>query len=363
MDVLERSRQRSEPAFLKPLSGKDFLPSLVTILHSIPRCRHLLLAKHDLLLNYGQNTHWWSGESIEVSRVMDLDHNYGRDSMDILDGIHEIQRLMAFLDKTNRAYGSAAALARLPAINESYSMDGGCQGFLNMCEKSSRLIQSNANQPSLFLSSTASANNVPSESVTMLKLGLNDIPAEAGSTLYDVLDRYLNIEAATGVWLERLAPVLVLRLPSKPAPYSVGNSSQIIVPSALYADRYHVANKGTMHNMYIELTDKRKIVEGFESKLARIENFKSSALDKPGSTAALLQTTMAYFEKQKQIHAEEATEASSAAQGLSSTQVFEKLQTIYEQLNERVKGEKVMSSYHISANISRSTERAKTSPS
>jgi len=269
---------------------------------------------------------------------MDLDRTYGRDSMDILDAVHEAQRLMAFLDKTNRAYGSAAALSRLPAINESYSMDGGCQGLLNMCEKSSRVIQSNASQPSLFLSSTASTNNAPSESVTMLKLALSDIPAEAGSTLYDVLDRYLNIEAATGVWLETLAPVLVLRLPSKPLPYSAGiNSTQVVVPSTLYADRYHVANREVMHNMYIELADKRKVVAGIESKLARIENFKSSALDRPGSAAALLNTTMRYFERKTQ--AGETTKASSSAQGLSSTQVLEKLRTIYEHLNERVNGE------------------------
>lgn len=363
VDVTERSRQRDEPAFLKPLSSRDFLPSLITILHSIPRCRLLLLAKKDLLLNYGQNPHWWSGESIEVSRIMDLDHSYGRESMDILDAVHETQRLMAFLDKTTRAYGSASVLARLPAMKELYSSDDSYQGFLKLCEKVSKVTQSNREQPSLFRSSTAATSSVPSDSVNMLKLGLDDIPAGANNTLYDVLDKFLDHGAAPGLWLETIAPVLVIQLPSKPLIYSGGNgSTHIDIPSTLYADRYHVENKEIILNMYAELAEGRKVVDGIEAKLAQIEMFKSSALDKPVSGAALLDTMKAYFEMRKQE--EEASGKSALDSGISTTQILEKLQAIYEHLDARVKGEQLSlaSTIFFVTDISRPAARTRPGP-
>jgi len=272
---------------------------------------------------------------------MDLDHSYGRESMDILDAVHETQRLMAFLDKTTRAYGSASVLARLPAMKELYSSDDSYSGFLKLCEKASKVTQINKEQPSLFRSSTAATSKAQSDSVNMLKLGLNDILTRANSTLYDVLDRFLDLGATPGVWLETIAPVLVIQLPSKPIIYSGGTgSTHIDIPGTLYADRYHVENKETILNMYTELAEGRKVVDGIEAKLAQIEMFKSSASDNAVSAAALLDTTKAYFEIRKQE--EEASVDPTNESGISTTQILEKLQTIYEHLNARVKGKYVV---------------------
>ena len=80
----------------------------MTILHSIPPYRQHLLSLGDTLDDYGSSPTWWSG---------DVDTGLGLVTSSDGDGLglnltHETQRLMAFLDASNRLYGSVMHLAR-----------------------------------------------------------------------------------------------------------------------------------------------------------------------------------------------------------------------------------------------------------
>ena len=105
------------PAFLRPSFSSYHLGGTLSILHTIPRARESFLVRSALISDYGRNPKWWAGEKIGPSRVVDLDGPYFsvQDAQDI---IQELQRLMAFLGGTNRAYGSVDALAELPKIRE-----------------------------------------------------------------------------------------------------------------------------------------------------------------------------------------------------------------------------------------------------
>jgi len=334
----ERQRKSGEPAFLKPLPFKDFLPSLITILHTIPGCRSAMLASQDLLLHYGQPGQWWSGESVEVARTIGPDYDANREGM--FDMVNEMQRLIAFLDKTNRSYGSAAALARLPALNEPYAMDDHSVRFLKAWKKASSVLQSGSSQQPLFVSTTAPEGQREPDIVHMVNIAASDLPTETGETLYDVLDKSLWQGSATGsrpgAWLETVAPVLALRLPTKMSPAQrSGGKISVDIPAILFADRYHVSNKEIMLDMHKELESARAGIKGIDEALAKIETFTSSALSKPGNAGDLLSVASSHV--QAQIESEE-SETASTEEMLSTVELLARLQAISTQLGSRING-------------------------
>lgn len=111
----ERARRRDNdsglcPVFMKPMPDKDRLPGLIAILGNSRMARDTLMLPNHTLADYGSNRNWWSGESVELARVV---HAGQEEPEDIFkDIIHETQRLMAFMAKSDRAYGSVEALSR-----------------------------------------------------------------------------------------------------------------------------------------------------------------------------------------------------------------------------------------------------------
>jgi len=109
----ERKRDLDVPAFLKPSAQEHRLNALITIYHEIPLTRNIFLQPVDVLPGYGYDAEWWTGKSIELPTLS------GEDSPDEQTVDRELQRLMAFLDKTDRAYGSADALANMPDVKKA----------------------------------------------------------------------------------------------------------------------------------------------------------------------------------------------------------------------------------------------------
>ena len=112
-----RRRIRGHPAFLRPTPISNDLAAALTILHSIPRARTALLCKDYSQSDYGHNPTWWNGDKITISRVIDVD-NEREKFEEAAEEIAEVQRLMAFLDCTDRAYGSIAPLSDMRRVQE-----------------------------------------------------------------------------------------------------------------------------------------------------------------------------------------------------------------------------------------------------
>lgn len=100
-----RVRQEDAPAFLKPFSNNNPLPALVTILHSISQCRNIFLAPNYHQDSYAVSADWWNADPTSIAEVY---KSYRNEHL-----VREMQRLVAFLDRTQRAYGSVGKLQNL----------------------------------------------------------------------------------------------------------------------------------------------------------------------------------------------------------------------------------------------------------
>lgn len=109
-----RQRTPGAPAFLvqKPDQWSTRLGAILTIFHEIPLMRNLLLQTGSQPSSYGHNPEWWKGERIYPPHVLAMLQNGASeaDAEATIDFQEEVHRLMAFLDNTERSYGSIDAL-------------------------------------------------------------------------------------------------------------------------------------------------------------------------------------------------------------------------------------------------------------
>jgi hypothetical protein len=112
-----RKRTPGAPAFL--IQGMSTMPNhglggLLTVLHEIPLARNALLETGTPATSYGFNSEWWKGQEIlpadVLARLSSGELEWGEQQEAKPDVEEEIHRLMAFLDATERSFGSVAAL-------------------------------------------------------------------------------------------------------------------------------------------------------------------------------------------------------------------------------------------------------------
>ncbi|KAH6611318.1 ubiquitin interaction domain-containing [Trichoderma cornu-damae] len=116
----QRKRTPEAPAFIVQGAssvGNHSLGGLLTIFHEIPLARNILLQCGSPAASYGFNSEWWNGQEIlppDVLRQLRAEGPTWGDN----DGggvprpnfEEEIHRLMAFLDSTERSYGTVNTL-------------------------------------------------------------------------------------------------------------------------------------------------------------------------------------------------------------------------------------------------------------
>ncbi|UNI18680.1 hypothetical protein JDV02_004933 [Purpureocillium takamizusanense] len=115
-----RRRPAGVPAFLiqgRSSFGEHRLGGLLTILHEIPLARNVLLQCGTPAASYGFNSGWWNGQEILtpeiLARLQSGELGWG-ERHDAFTGSHEeMHRLMAFLDSTERSYGTVSVLTDL----------------------------------------------------------------------------------------------------------------------------------------------------------------------------------------------------------------------------------------------------------
>ncbi|PON26911.1 hypothetical protein TGAM01_v204412 [Trichoderma gamsii] len=120
----QRKRDPEVPAFIVTGStsvGNHSLGGLLTILHEIPLARNILLQCGAPAASYGFNSQWWNGQEIlppNVLREIQTENStWGDGNYEIpkANFEEEIHRLMAFLDSTERSYGTVNTLTELLA--------------------------------------------------------------------------------------------------------------------------------------------------------------------------------------------------------------------------------------------------------
>ncbi|KIW57351.1 hypothetical protein, variant 2 [Exophiala xenobiotica] len=242
----KRRRIDDEPAFLRGPKETDYLAPMLTIYHSIPLAREAMLMPSLKIHAYGHENSWWSGTTDENVKALSTDSTL-RIDRDECNVLAEVQCLMAFLDRTNRAYGSVDALADLQKVRRSKDSSS----FLRVMQawSTAALRQDPSEQLTQVFTSTAvkddgSGNNRQEENMVCVEPFIN--PA-LGQTLVDILDTTVwddergNID---DVWIDHAAEIFTIRI-RDPNPGKAGLN--LSLDPVWYPDRYmHECREATM---------------------------------------------------------------------------------------------------------------------
>lgn len=243
-DAEDRKREDDAPAFLKPSADGNRLASILTIYHEIPLAREIFLRRADLLPDYGHDPEWWTGKAIgRIREARKLVGGGQSDSVMSREGkevFNELQRLMAFLDKTDRSYGSAEPLANLAFVKRAPARD--IEGkFFEAWKYAQR---DNPAITSIFSEAIQPTGDALTEGLetdptdfAILDLNLPNIDeSDEYATIYDLTDRILwnhtSLDLGTSPYLTHVADVVGFRF--------VGNelSRSVSIPELWFPDRY-----------------------------------------------------------------------------------------------------------------------------
>ncbi|KAJ5689474.1 hypothetical protein N7462_003866 [Penicillium macrosclerotiorum] len=265
----DRKRIDGEPAFIRPTQDSLYLGGFLTILHEIPLAREALLLRNKVLFDYGNDAQWWNGQPINLPKIVTIHDGASGDS-DWDDIIHETQRLMVFLDKTQRAFGSSDALTNLKSMNAlSSDSEEAIARFLETWHAAA--IRADPENPLATVFMTQAYKTSPfdegDEAISKdLFLFEPLVEGDHGQTLYDVLDNAIWSdrpgESLDDVWLEHVGDVVIMKLDA----FDNGKSVDVKAPAVFYPDRY----MSSCRELAIELRTKRLRVQEEVQELERL---------------------------------------------------------------------------------------------
>lgn len=324
-----RARLPGAPAFLRQMTAQDFLPALVSVLHSIIPCRNALLSSQVAVDDYGHNPNWWSGDDIQTSTVSyQADENAPPETPPPASRPFEIelQRLMALLDGTERAYGSVDSLARLPFVRSGSGSDQIVNGFMEAWDKSHKGQELFQN-----IVSCVSANSSERNTVRVFRIPRTSLSSSQTVSLHEAIDNTLWEKQPDGHFemdnfVESLAPIVAIDIEEH-------NAKQLEVPQNIFLDRYMSENKPTI----VEANEHNKIhlerIKRIQSMLDKIQNASCPDSKNGGrkavQTSALFNTTINYFESRQG--------AEDSSDGVKDGSVLHQLREISKRIDERVK--------------------------
>ena len=253
----ERKRDLDAPAFLKPGIEGHRLGALLTIYHEIPIMREIFIDRADLANYYPYNRDWWTGKPIEVSGANGLEDQ-------IIVGEErrfnmELQRIMAFLDKTDRSYGSADVLAQLPIMKKRIYRRGVYGGdvetiFFEVWKEIflGTGVRSKVFSKGISPAITDSDGEPESKEFAILDMGLPPRDS-AAETLYDLADDILwpkpTLEYETSPYLSRIGDTIAFRLDGDES------CKSIEIPAIWYPDRYLESSRQAALQMRLQKND------------------------------------------------------------------------------------------------------------
>lgn len=293
----DRKRQPNTPAFFKTPSTGHRLSALIKIFHAIPIAREALLNRNLTLQDYGHEKDWWDGTPVKVLRIVNMNADSRKINED--DVIYEAQRLMAFLDETDRAYGSTNVLAGLEGIG--IQDDIKALNFMNLWPTAA--ARSKSPLANVFESvGTQLDPNDPedarSEHVPYLSVRVDNETSGKGLTLYEALDHILWVDAKDNdeVYLERVGDVFTLEVKNQ---VENGLGLGIEIPPVWYADRYRPLHTQQAKDMLARKAEVTIQLQNEEKLQTGISKFQKPRDGAQVDAAKLLAKATAYFERKK----------------------------------------------------------------
>lgn len=339
-DPEDRKRLDDEPAFIRPTQDNLYLGGFLTIVHEIPLAREALLLRNRLLFEYGHDPQWWNGQAINLPKIVTVHEGQDVDS-DWEDIIHETQRLMAFLDSTQRAFGSSDALAKLKQITSTSSdSEEVVARFLETWHAAAMRADPENPLATVFMSHAHKQTPFDEGDEFISKELFTFEPSVEqihGQTLYDVLDTAIWSdrpgEEMDDVWLEHVGEVLVMKLDSTRESKSV----DVKVPAVFYPDRYLSSCRDLSRDLRAKRLDVQKDVQQLEELMNRITTPRSCAGKL--STTELLEKAAAAVPvvlSKNRVNARESI--NSEADSNKAERIAEKLRAVSSKIEAKLKG-------------------------
>ena len=297
----ERKRAIEEPVLMKPLTFDDDLPSLMSILGSIPGAFNTMCFKTPLLADYGYNPSWWQGASIGVSGPSVIDDEETLNAAEEL--IFETQRLMAFMECTSRAYGSVEALSSLRLLQQvdktKSSTKKLADRFLLAWDTAANSVASHQGLSKLFRSV---AYQEIGEEVTHTPFWCFECTLENISepwTLYDAVDSAIwstdeRTNQSGTAYIQQAADIFVIRLIQ---PNTSASGLMISVPGRWYIDRYLPENAKAAKKMRMNMAQCRIRLSEINETQNNLLQFHSLREGKAFDALSLLKTVISHFEE------------------------------------------------------------------
>ena len=300
----DRQRENGEPASLKPSAAGPFLNSLLVILHSIPLAREALLSREHLLSDYGHDDEWWKGTAIKVPRIVDMGTN-GSAALETRDEIlYETQRVLAFLDGTDRSYASVEVL-----VNEASEQDQNVEMVASDYLTAWRQVAQIKNPPprlcnvfqSTGLKVSSSTGEVIGRSLnSAIGLQLDDRFLGSDLSLYEAIDDLIwegnAINEDSDTYLEDLADLFTIAVTTLN-----GNRPRrgIHIPAVWYPDRYLEPSKHLAREMRAQKAMVNEKIETMTRMESNLTSYQTSNGGNGVDPRHLLQTAIAHFENGK----------------------------------------------------------------
>ncbi|KAI9786826.1 MAG: hypothetical protein M1839_005057 [Geoglossum umbratile] len=337
-DPADRRRALGEPAFLKPSPSAHTLASFITILHAIPLARRALLFQDYLLPDYGHNDEWWDGTPATVLKIVSFDDCIQAEG-DEDEIIFETQRLLAFLTKTTRAYGSAEVLANTEGVR-SQNLDIIVGDYLENWHLAAKRLALQDTPPEVF---RTVAIHYEGERKTH-PVFLFNLCVDENQTLYDVIDDALWAEVDEDreeTYFEQNSEVFSLLLKGTNANH---NGIGIRIPTVLYLDRYMESSKSLAKEMRSKKAGVKRRIQEIEQLEARLTEAHSPGVPGgPYDPRVLLQAAAAQLTRPtppKQANGVSEGDVESEfpqTHPNDNTETAQKLKRIYETVLEKLK--------------------------
>lgn len=273
-------RKFDSPPLLIPSSEMLYIAPLITILHSIPLARRMLLTELPIE-DYGFDPNWWKDTPIDMADKFDSPEK-ATHSQERL--IAETQRLIAFLDGgSKRAMASIYNLANEAPLLESVDA---LRGMSSVDSPPGRFIE----DIMLYWGADhefAKVFSMGAEGRSFVNL-IADVTVDFEKSLYDVIDELVWPPNTSGdTYLEYVGEVIHITLKRDD-----GNSGAgIIVPTDFYPGRYLKENVAYVKELSRRKADTVQQLAALNSQKFRL----STTMGK--DTSKLLQITHEYLQE------------------------------------------------------------------
>jgi hypothetical protein len=312
----ERKREEGGPAFLKPMPDGDYLPSLIAMLSTVPSIRNLLLCPQYVAQSYGKDEGWWRGTPITPPTI-EVDGQ--PDQTDYLEFIHEVQRLIAFLDRTDRAYGSVEPLCKQEAFINAVSEDEQATSLVKFLLGWERAMDLSGLDYGLSnpLHNEVRAIGTSQKSHFLDATVIHSVPGETIS-LYDVLDAHM-FPSNGCAFVTNLCNVLVIKLSQSD---TTALKLDVEVPATFYADRYLDSNAPAVTQMLRNAAQYEEQITAINSKVNKFKFHTSKKTGKTVESLKLMEFSMKAFDERDD----------------QDRQTLRKIQNIYKDIEVKLKG-------------------------